>query len=162
MNSLSRASVAAQNPPRIAFVQSCWHRDIVDQGYGGLLEKLPEYGIAAEQVSRFEVPGAFELPLRCKKLANSGAYDMVVAAGLVVDGGIYRHEFVAEAVISGLMQVQLATEVPVLSLVLTPHHFHESLEHQEFFHAHFRRKGHEIANAIALLAGTAARREVGA
>jgi 6,7-dimethyl-8-ribityllumazine synthase len=71
----------------------------------------------------------------------------VVAAGLVVDGGIYRHEFVAEAVIDGLMRVQLDTGVPVFSAVLTPHHFHEHLEHRTFFHDHLQVKGREVAKA---------------
>lgn len=58
----------------------------------------------------FEVPGVFEIPLQAKLLAKSGRYACIVAAGFVVDGGIYRHEFVSEAVINGLMQLQLETE----------------------------------------------------
>jgi 6,7-dimethyl-8-ribityllumazine synthase len=73
----------------------------------------------------------------------------VVAAGFVVNGGIYRHEFVAQAVISGLMQVQLETEVPVMSAVLTPHHFHDHDEHQKFYFDHFVVKGKEVATACA-------------
>jgi 6,7-dimethyl-8-ribityllumazine synthase len=53
------------------------------------------------------------------------------------------HEFVADAVIAGLMQMQLETEVPVLSCVLTPQRFHEHAEHQTFFRQHFRVKGRE-------------------
>ena len=77
--------------------------------------------------------GAFEIPLHAMRLAESGTYDAIVAAGLVVDGGIYRHEFVADAVIGGLMRVQLDTGVPVISAVLTPHHFHEHETHRAFF-----------------------------
>jgi 6,7-dimethyl-8-ribityllumazine synthase len=58
--------------------------------------------------------------------------DAIVAAAFVVDGGIYRHEFVANAVISGLMQVQLETNAPVLSAIPIPHHYHDSEEHQHF------------------------------
>lgn len=72
-----------------------------------------------------------------------------MAAGLVVDGGIYRHEFVATAVIDGLMRVQLDTDVPVFSVVLTPHHFHEHDEHVRYFAEHFVKKGAEAANAVA-------------
>jgi 6,7-dimethyl-8-ribityllumazine synthase len=68
---------------------------------------------------------------------------------LVVDGGIYRHEFVAEAVITGLMQVQLETGVPVISAVLTPHHFHEHETHRKFFFDHLETKGAEAARACA-------------
>ncbi len=68
---------------------------------------------------------------------------------LVVYGGIYRHEFVAQSVVSGLMQVQLETEVPVFSVSLTPHHFHAGSEHHAFFHDHFVHKGQEAARTCA-------------
>jgi len=128
---------------KIAFVQSCWHRDIVDNARDGF---LAEVGSAAT-VELFEVPGAFELPLHARCLADSGQFDAVVAAGFVVDGGIYRHEFVADAVISGLMRVQLDSGVPVFSSVLTPQQFHESPTHVQFFSHHMIEKGHEVAQA---------------
>lgn len=136
-----------QRNGRIAFVQSLWHRDIVDQCRDSFLAEVQERGVAADQVDLFEVTGAFEIPLHAKRLAESGRYRAVVAAGLVVDGGIYRHEFVAEAVIDGLMRVQLDTGVPVFSAVLTPHHFHEHADHQRFFSEHFQVKGREVAKA---------------
>jgi 6,7-dimethyl-8-ribityllumazine synthase len=132
---------------RIAFVQSCWHKEIVDQCRIAFVEELAKAGISAADCDFFEVPGAFEIPLHAKLLAKTGKYAAVACAGLVVDGGIYRHDFVAQAVISGLMQVQLETEVVVLSAVLTPHHFHASSEHVNFFHEHFLVKGKELAHA---------------
>jgi 6,7-dimethyl-8-ribityllumazine synthase len=132
---------------RFAFVQSCWHREIVDECRDSFLAELGERGVPESAVDRFEVTGAFEIPLHAQRLAASGRYRAIVAAGLVVDGGIYRHEFVAEAVIDGLMRVQLDTGVPVFSAVLTPHHFHEHAEHERFFHQHFQLKGREVAKA---------------
>ena len=134
---------------RIAFVQSCWHREIVDRGRDSFLAEIAKHGHAAQNVDLFEVPGAFEIPLQAKILAKTGRYDAIVAAGFVVDGGIYRHEFVADAVISGLMEVQLETETPVLSVVLTPQHFHEHQDYQKFFLDHFIVKGEEAARACA-------------
>ena len=90
------------------------------QALAGFLEIIP-----AEQVDVIDVPGAFELPLAAKKLAETGKYASVAAAAFVVDGGIYRHDFVADAVVKGLMQVGLETGVPVLSVSLTPHQFQE-------------------------------------
>ena len=136
-----------KNSRRLAFVQSCWHKDLVDQIRSTFVAESEQLGIAAPQIDFFEVTGAFEIPLHAKRLAESGRYSAVVAAGLVVDGGIYRHDFVAEAVIDGLMRVQLDTGVPVFSAVLTPHHFHEHAEHQRFFHDHFEVKGREVATA---------------
>lgn len=133
--------------PRIAFVQSCWHKDLVDQIKKGFAAELAELGTGEATIDYFEVTGAFEIPLHARRLAETGAYDAVVAAGLVVDGGIYRHEFVAEAVISGLMQVQLETGVTVISAVLTPHHFHEHEAHRGFFFDHLVTKGTEAARA---------------
>jgi 6,7-dimethyl-8-ribityllumazine synthase len=134
---------------RIAFVQSSWHSEIVDVCRTSFVAEIGRRGFAEDQVDRFEVTGAFEIPLHAQKLAASGRYAAIVAAGLVVDGGIYRHEFVAEAVIGGLMRVQLDSGVPVISAVLTPHHFHEHEAHASFFSAHFEVKGREAARACA-------------
>ena len=80
---------------------------------------------------------------------SSRASNYVNGHLLVVDGGIYRHEFVAQSVVSGLMQVQLETEVPVFSVSLTPHHFHAGSEHHTFFYEHFVHKGQEAAKTCA-------------
>ncbi len=132
---------------RIAFVQACWHRDIVDELRDSFKQDFQT--LSDKQVDFFEVPGAYEIPLHCKALAESGQYAAVVAAGLVVDGGIYRHDFVASTVIDALMRVQLDTGMPVFSAVLTPHHFHSSAEHHGFFKDHFVVKGKEAAQACA-------------
>ena len=71
----------------------------------------------------------------------------IIATAFVVDGGIYRHDFVAGTVLDAMVRVQLDTGVPVLSAVLTPHHFQESDAHIRFFKDHFVIKGKEMANA---------------
>lgn len=143
----------------IAFIQACWHREIVDQARIAFVEAVEQAGIPAGSVALFEVPGSFEIPLLAQRLARTGDYAAIVAAGFVVDGGIYRHEFVAGAVIDGLMRVQLDTDVPVFSVVLTPQHFHEHEEHRRFFYEHFLQKGREAAAAclktLETLAGVA-------
>ncbi len=136
-----------QHPPRFCFIQAGWHADIVNQGRDAFLAEMTRLGVPQQDIDLLEVPGAFEIPLHAQQLARSGRYAGIVACGLVVDGGIYRHEFVADAVISGLMRVQLDTGVPVFSAVLTPHHFHEHEEHRRFFSAHFVLKGTEVAQA---------------
>ncbi|HKP77638.1 MAG TPA: 6,7-dimethyl-8-ribityllumazine synthase [Phenylobacterium sp.] len=132
---------------RIAFVHALWHADIVREAHAGFMEEIAKLGLPPEAVERFETPGAFEIPLHAQTLARTGRYAAIVGAAFVVDGGIYRHDFVAATVVQALMQVQLATETPVFSVVLTPHHFHEHDVHQGFFHAHFRVKGAEAARA---------------
>ena len=134
-------------PARFCFIQAGWHADIVNQGRDAFLAEMAAQGVPQEHIDLLEVPGAFEIPLHAQQLARSGRYAAIVACALVVDGGIYRHEFVADAVISGLMRVQLDTGVPVFSAVLTPHHFHEHEAHRRFFSEHFVRKGTEVAQA---------------
>lgn len=134
---------------RIAFVQSCWHKDIVDRARESFAAETAKLGAGAPAIDFFEVPGSFEIPLQAKLLAETGRYAAIVAAGLVVNGGIYRHEFVASTVISALMRVQLETAVPVISAVLTPQSFHAHEEHRKFFLEHFVVKGAEAASACA-------------
>ena len=130
---------------RVAFIQASWHKEIVDQSRKGFLAEMLGQGYQESDIDFFEVGGAFEIPLHAKLLAKTGRYAGIVGAALVVDGGIYRHDFVAQSVVSGLMQVQLETEVPVFSVSLTPHHFHAGEEHQKFFFDHFVHKGQEAA-----------------
>lgn len=132
---------------RIAFVQAQWHADIVHQARDAFLAELERQGVPADTIDVFDVPGAFEIPLHAKRLAQSGRYAAIVGCALVVDGGIYRHEFVATTVVNALMTLQLETGVPILSAVLTPHHFHEHAEHRKYFHRHFAVKGTEAADA---------------
>jgi 6,7-dimethyl-8-ribityllumazine synthase len=127
---------------RFAFVKAQWHADIVDRALDGFLELIP-----ATQVDVIDVPGAFEMPLMAQKLAATGKYDAIACAAFVVDGGIYRHDFVASTVVDGLMRAGLDTGVPVLSVSLTPHHYQETDHHNAIYREHFVTKGREAASA---------------
>jgi 6,7-dimethyl-8-ribityllumazine synthase len=127
---------------RYAFIKANWHSDIVDQALEGFRAEIGD-----ADVDVFDVPGAFEIPLLARDLAATGRYEAVVGSALVVDGGIYRHDFVASTVLDGMMRAQMDADVPVLSIVLTPHNFQETEEHREFFSMHFVRKGEEAARA---------------
>jgi 6,7-dimethyl-8-ribityllumazine synthase len=145
---------------RIAVIAAGWHADTVGRAVESLLAELQRLGHPPDRVDRFEVPGAFEIPLLAQKIARGGRHAAVIGCAFVVDGGIYRHEFVASAVIDGLMRVQLDSGVPVLSAVLTPQAFHEHEEHRRFFAEHFVKKGAEAARAC--LGALAALRQVDA
>jgi 6,7-dimethyl-8-ribityllumazine synthase len=132
---------------RVAVISASWHTDVVHQARDSLQAELQAQGVPAAQIAHIDVPGAFEIPLLAKRLAQSGQFDAVIGCALVVNGGIYRHEFVSSAVIDGLMRVQLDTDVPVLSAVLTPRDFHEHADHLEFYRSHFVKKGVEVAHA---------------
>jgi len=122
---------------RYAFIKASWHSDIVDQSLVGFRE------VISAQVDVFNVPGAFEIPLLARQLAQSGDYTAVIGAAFVVDGGIYRHEFVSSAVVDGLMRAQMDAGVPVLSVVLTPHNFQETEAHDRISLFPFGVFGHD-------------------
>lgn len=134
---------------RYAFIKANWHAEIVDQALAGFCEIIPE-----SQVDVFDVPGAFEMPLLARDLARTGRYAAVAAAAFVVDGGIYRHDFVAQAVVDGLMRAGMDSDVPVLSVSLTPHQYQETEHHAAVFKAHFVEKGREAANAALMIGKT--------
>lgn len=140
---------------RYAFIKAQWHADIVDRALDGFLQLIPP-----EQIDVFDVPGAFELPLLARDLALTGRYGAVICAAFVVDGGIYRHDFVAQAVVDGLMRAGLDSGVPVLSVSLTPHQYQNTDHHNTIYREHFTAKGHEAAQAA--LAVTQVRQMVAA
>lgn len=132
---------------RIAIIRARWHAAIVDRCVDAFVEHWAALGGAATDVEIFDVPGALEIPLHAQTLARTGRFSAIVGSAFVVDGGIYRHDFVAATVLDGMMRVQLDTGVPVLSTVLTPHNFQESEAHIRFFSEHFVLKGREAASA---------------
>lgn len=133
---------------KIALISASWHQDLIGGAKAACIEELGSKGVeAASQIDDFAVPGSLEIPLFAQKLAQTGKYSAIIAFGLIVDGGIYRHEFVASAVINGLVRVQLDTGVPVFSCVLTPHSFHDHDTHLSFFRDHLKGKGTEVARS---------------
>ena len=134
---------------RFAFIKANWHADIVDRALEGFLELIP-----ADQVDVFDVPGAFEMPLLARDLATTGRYGAVACAAFVVDGGIYRHDFVAQAVVDGLMRAGMDSGVPVLSVSLTPHQYQDTGHHNAIYRDHFVEKGREAARAALSIAKT--------
>ncbi len=136
---------------RYAFIKANWHSDIVDRALDGFFELIP-----AEQVDVYDAPGAFEMPLLARDLTQTGQYAAIACAAFVVDGGIYRHDFVAQAVVDGLMRAGLDTGVPILSVSLTPHQYQETDHHNAIYRAHFVEKGREAASAALKITATRA------
>ncbi|WP_313602263.1 6,7-dimethyl-8-ribityllumazine synthase [Comamonas jiangduensis] len=143
------ATQAALATARIAIVSANWHSDVVHQARDACAQRLQHLGAAPARIHSVEVPGAFEIPLMAQKLAQSGQFDAVIGCAVIVNGGIYHHEFVSTAVVDGLMRVQLDTGVPVFSVALTPYNFQPSEDLLGFFRTHFVKKGEEAANACA-------------
>ena len=131
---------------KIALIAAEWHEDLVSVAVDSCSAELSKLGVVEKNIKLFKVPGSLEIPLISKLIIQNGDFDAVIGFGLVVDGGIYRHEFVAQTVLNGLMKVTLETKVPVLSVVLTPQKFDEkNPDDIEFFRQHLVIKGNEAA-----------------
>lgn len=133
---------------KIAIIQAGWHADIVAEGRKSFMADMEKAGVSEGRIDIYDVPGSLEIPLQAKKLAETGEYAIIICFGFIINGGTYHHEYVNHAVLDGMMRAQLDTGVPVLSVVLTPHNFHEGTEaHHAFFFNHFKMKGAEAAEA---------------
>ena len=104
---------------RIAVIVSRFNEAITDGLLVGARQALAEASVNDGDVRVVRVPGAFELPVTAMRLAGSGEFDAVVALGCLIKGDTMHFEYIAEATSRGLMDVSLATGVPVAFGVLT-------------------------------------------
>lgn len=113
---------------RVAVAVARFNDLITERLLAGALDGLRRHGVDDGSVTVARVPGAFELPLVCQRLAVSGEYDAVIALGAVIRGATGHYEFVAGQCASGLQQAQLATGVPVVFGVLTTDTIEQAIE----------------------------------
>jgi 6,7-dimethyl-8-ribityllumazine synthase len=113
---------------RIAIAVARFNDFITDRLLAGALDGLERHGVAESSITVARVPGAFELPLVCQRLAASGEYDAVIALGAVIRGATGHYDFVAGQCASGLQSAQLATGVPVIFGVLTTDTIEQAIE----------------------------------
>ena len=104
---------------RIGIVAARFNDLVVSRLIDGAEDALLRHGVLPAQISLFRVPGAFELPLVAKKMAESGKYDAVIALGAVIRGDTDHYTYVCNEVSKGLAAVGLESGLPVLFGVLT-------------------------------------------
>jgi len=96
---------------RVCVVAAAWHERVMSGLIAGADRAIEQAGIVG--ASMIHVPGAFELPVGTMRAASSGAFDAVVALGVVIRGGTPHFEYVCSATADGLIQVSVSTGVPV-------------------------------------------------
>lgn len=94
----------------------------------GCIDGLTRHGVADDDVEVAWVPGAWEIPLACKRMAESGNYDAVIALGVVIRGGTPHFDHVATAVSRGVADVSMSSDVPVIFGVLTTDSLEQAME----------------------------------
>ena len=104
---------------KIGIVAARFNEFIVSRLIGGALDGLKRHDVPEEQIDLAWVPGAFEVPLTAKKMAESGKYDAILCLGAVIRGETDHYAYVSTEVTKGIAQVSLSTGVPILYGVLT-------------------------------------------
>ncbi|MFN0111252.1 MAG: 6,7-dimethyl-8-ribityllumazine synthase [Blastocatellia bacterium] len=94
----------------------------------GAQDSLQRHGVAGEDIDVAWTPGAFELPLVAKRMAESGRYQAIVCLGVVIRGATTHYDFVAGQAAGGIASVSLATGVPIVFGVLTTENIEQAVE----------------------------------
>ena len=113
---------------KIAICASRFNEFITSKLIGGAKDALERHGAKDSDLDLIWVPGAFELPLAAKKLANSGKYDAVICLGAVIRGSTSHYDYVCAEVSKGIAAVSLASETPVAFGVLTTDTIEQAIE----------------------------------
>ena len=113
---------------RIAIVAGRFNEFITSKLVGGALDVLKRNDVSEENIDIAWVPGAFEIPLIAKKLANTQKYDAIITLGAVIKGSTPHFDYVCAEVSKGVAQISLQSELPVIFGVLTTNNIEEAIE----------------------------------
>jgi 6,7-dimethyl-8-ribityllumazine synthase len=115
----SKQAIELPKDTRVAVVVAQFNLPVTGMMAEGCLATLDEHGLTMDAVDEFRVPGAWELPLACAQLVESGRYAAVIALGAVIRGETPHFDFISAECARGLMQVSLDSGIPVAFGVLT-------------------------------------------
>lgn len=113
---------------QFAIVSARFNSFVVDSLTQGALDTLARHGVSAENIQHIEVPGAFELPLVCKKLAETQKYAAVIALGCVIRGATTHYDYVCNEAAKGIASASVQTGVPIIFGVLTTENIEQAIE----------------------------------
>ncbi len=113
---------------KIGIVASRFNEFIVSKLISGAEDGLLRHDVSGDNITLAWVPGAFEIPLMAKKMAESGKYDAVICLGAVIRGATSHYDYVCNEVSKGIAQVSLATGVPVMFGILTTDNIEQAIE----------------------------------
>ncbi len=113
---------------RVGIVAARFNEFIVSKLVGGALDGLKRHGVDEKDVDIAWVPGAFEIPLIAKKMANSGKYDAVICVGAVIRGSTTHYDYVCSEVSKGIATVSMNSDIPVMFGVITTENIEQAIE----------------------------------
>lgn len=113
---------------KVAIVAARFNEFIVSKLIGGARDGLLRHDVKEEDITLAWVPGAFEIPVVAKRLAESGKYDAVICLGAVIRGATSHYDYVCAEVSKGIAAVSMNTGVPVMFGVLTTDTIDQAIE----------------------------------
>lgn len=116
------------NDGKYAIVVGRWNAFVVESLLEGAVDFLTRHGVESGNITIVRVPGAMEIPLACKKIADSGHYHAIIALGAVIRGGTPHFEYVSSECTKGLGQISLQSGIPVTFGVLTVDSIEQAIE----------------------------------
>ena len=128
MINLIEGNVVAPQGMKVGIIASRFNSFIVQKLLDGAVDGLVRHGVSEENIDAAWVPGAFEIPVVAKKMAESGKYDAVICVGAVIRGSTTHYELVVNETAKGIAQVSLNSGVPVLFGVITTENIEQAIE----------------------------------
>ncbi len=113
---------------RVGIVAARFNEFIVGKLVGGAMDALLRHDVREEDIDLAWVPGAFEIPLIAKKMAESGKYDAVICLGAIIRGATSHYDLVCNEAAKGIAHVSLDSGVPVLFGVVTTENIEQAIE----------------------------------
>lgn len=126
-NNNSDLSIENPNKLKIACVISDWHNEITEKLFDGAKSTLIKNGILEKNIAKINVPGSFELIFACKNLIDKN-FDAVIAIGCIIQGETRHFEFVSNAVIDGIKDLNIISDIPVILCVSTDDNINQSID----------------------------------
>ena len=133
---------------KFGIVVSNWNKNITNNLFDGAYKTLIKYGVKEANIKKIEVPGSFELVYGCKRMQNKNV-DAVIAIGCIIKGETDHYDYICSSVSSGITQLNINNDIPVVFCVLTDHNIDQSINRSGGKHGN---KGIESAVAAIKMA----------
>lgn len=122
-----QGNINAENK-RFGIVVPRFNEFITKQLLGGAIDKIVRSGGKEDNIDVMWVPGSFELPLGCQKMASNGKYDAIIALGAIIRGDTSHYDLVCSEAAKGIAKVSLDTGIPVIFGVVTTDTIEQAIE----------------------------------
>jgi len=111
---------------KFGIVVSNWNKNITNNLFDGAYKTLIKYGVKEANIKKIEVPGSFELVYGCKRMQNKNV-DAVIAIGCIIKGETDHYDYICSSVSSGITQLNIINDIPIVFCVLTDHNIDQSI-----------------------------------